>query len=203
MVEFLYGYPMQSHRQKFLLSAATLLIISGAGSAALAAAPAADMQRCAKITNAGARLACYDKAMAPAKTTTPKQAAPLATHTAKPATGAEPAASHATPTLPAAQTTAAQFGSEQLDEPATAHHKKKALDKINGVIKSHTMTPFGKFTITLTNGQVWKQYQGDSGRPAIFPHRRNVHVTISRGLFGSYNLTIEGSDLVYKVKRIQ
>lgn len=178
-------------------SVLTLTLLAGAAQAA-----GTDPHSCVSITGDAARLSCYDKAMgrtpAPAKVVTP--AKPVAKPAAEPAAKA----TDATPTLPASQTTTAQFGSEQLAEPEGAHHKKKALDKITGVIASHTMTPFGKFTITLTNGQVWKQYQGDSsGRPVMFPHHKDLHVTITRGLFGSYNLTIEGSDLIYKVKRIK
>ena len=58
------------------------------------------------------------------------------------------------------------------------------------------------FTVTLANGQTWRQVSGDThtahwAKPAGF-----YAVTITRGLFSSYDLQIEGMPEVYKVDRV-
>jgi hypothetical protein len=55
--------------------------------------------------------------------------------------------------------------------------------------------------VFLEGGQVWRQLEADSGR-ANFRRSGNT-VTISRGLIGSYNMQINGSNAVFKVKRVK
>jgi hypothetical protein len=55
------------------------------------------------------------------------------------------------------------------------------------------------FTVTLANGQTWRQVSGDTHtahwtKPAV-----DYSVMISRGVFHSYNFQVEGSPEVYKV----
>lgn len=58
------------------------------------------------------------------------------------------------------------------------------------------------FTVTLDNGQVWRQLDGDSS----FSHWRrpagSYLVTITNGAFGSHNLTVKDEPGVFKVKRL-
>lgn len=179
-----------------LLLAAACLSLTATGAVA-APAPAA-LKACTKISGDAARLACYDAAMGLTKQ------APAAPQNA-PRAGADAAdATHAKPALPSAQVTPAQFGSEQLDSKTTqSPSAPKALDRITATVKSHRFNPWKKFTVTLANGQIWQQEDGDTSRPARFPDKKDLTVTISRGMFGSYNLQIEGSDLVYKVRRVR
>lgn len=57
------------------------------------------------------------------------------------------------------------------------------------------------FTVTLDNGQVWQQIEGDD-RYARWDKRASSYaVVISRGMFGSYNLQVLKQGSVYKVRR--
>ena len=105
---------------------------------------------------------------------------------------------------PSQQTTPAQFGSEHLPE---VHAKEEAaateVDSITAGVTEMSFTPFGKFIVFLDNGQIWRQIEGDADH-AIFRKPANKNkVTISRGLIGSYNLTINDSDRTYKVTRVK
>jgi hypothetical protein len=58
----------------------------------------------------------------------------------------------------------------------------------------------GRFTITLDNGQVWRQLEGDT---AILRGTRFPAVRVSRGALGSYDLNIVGRNATYRVARLQ
>jgi hypothetical protein len=55
--------------------------------------------------------------------------------------------------------------------------------------------------VFLDNGQIWQQLQGESEHANF--SRSGDTVTISRGFIGSYNLQINDSHKVFKVKRIK
>ena len=60
----------------------------------------------------------------------------------------------------------------------------------------------GRFTIELSNGQVWQQSAGDTARaPSRLSGTKTV--TISRGSLGSYDLAFSGRNLTFKVKRLR
>jgi hypothetical protein len=162
--------------------------------------------KCAAVSDDKARLACYDA---------------LAPH-AKEALATPPAAlpANRAPTKeeqeswfgfdlsglfgssPAEQTTAQQFGSDQLPEThareQTAEHE---VDSITANVTEYAYTPFGKFIVFLDNGQVWRQIEGDSDHATF--HKKDNKVEITRGLIGSYNLMINGSERVFKVDRVK
>jgi len=60
----------------------------------------------------------------------------------------------------------------------------------------------GLFTVTLENGQVWQQLDGDGhiARWSKPPH--DYAVTIRSGAFKSFNLSVKGNPTIYKVRRI-
>lgn len=64
---------------------------------------------------------------------------------------------------------------------------------------------FGTFTVTLANGQVWKQSDSDSLKATwhTSPDKMTYSVTISEGILGSYNFKVSGMPGNYKVKRIK
>lgn len=172
-------------RSAVLVSAVVLTVFP-----ALAADPPDAMKACAVLTDANARLACYDKLAAPA---TAPSVAPVSA-----------------PVLPAAQVRPEQFGSEVLPMPAqtTADGApaQEALEQISAEVKAVRYNPYGLFTVTLQNGQVWQQQQGDSDKARFQPFDGNgdpTRVTISRGVIGSYNLSVDGSSRVYKVRRVK
>ena len=96
-----------------------------------------------------------------------------------------------------------QFGAEQLpkDQPATAEHPAE-LEEITAKVTGVAFSRTGRFTVTLANGQMWAQLEGDTD-VARFGHNGGDTVTISRGMFGSYNLVVDGHNGMYKVRRIQ
>ena len=58
----------------------------------------------------------------------------------------------------------------------------------------------GRFTVTLDNGQVWRQLEGDTG---VLQGARISTVKISRGALGSYDLNVVGRNASYRVLRLQ
>ncbi|HEX3430772.1 MAG TPA: hypothetical protein VHT03_07790 [Rhizomicrobium sp.] len=162
--------------------------------------------RCGMIGDNGARLACYDR-LAPR---------------VKDALAAPPEALNRAPTTeeqrswfgfdlsglfgasPSQQTTPQAFGSDRLASTKAKEETAAAeVDHISAQVSEVSFTPFGRFIIFLDNGQVWRQIEGDADR-AIFkkPAKANT-VTIGRGFIGSYNLSLNDSDKVYKVTRVK
>lgn len=74
-----------------------------------------------------------------------------------------------------------------------------------GRIASFKFDQFGIFTVTLTNGQVWKQSDSDSEKAQWHksPDKMAYNVTISEGILGSYNFKVAGMPGSYKVRRLK
>lgn len=152
----------------------------------LASSPAladdAGLLRCRAITDASARLACYD-ALVPSATTTT---------TATPATATSPAA--AMPGTTAQPTVAPQdrFGLEsaaQRNEP----------DAIESSIAGRFLGWNAGADIRLANGQIWQIADGSSAYYSL----DNPKVKVRRGLFGVFYLEIDGANRTPKVRRVQ
>jgi hypothetical protein len=149
------------------------------------------------IFGAMARLACYDRAAnaitsqgnsaTGASGIAPAQPAPV-----KPSPGAGPAIVNS-----GAQAGIGQFGSERIQQPATA----PALNSLSATVINTSFTPLGRFVVTLSNGQTWRQIQGDTSVPNL--RRKARSATITRGAFGSYNLSFSDQTGRYKVERVQ
>src|SRR5205085_815467 len=124
-----------------------------------------EVAACAGISDATQRLACYD-ALAHRAEPTPKQM---------------PAQ------LPAASELRLQeFGAEQIpreSDPAAQPDDDSITAGVSGV----SVNSFGRFVLTLDNGQVWRQIDGDTMRLVSMSNSPRGNVTISRGLLGSYN----------------
>lgn len=162
---------------------------------------AANWFDCRAITDATARLACYDAlaeqlakpAAMPHDNAVPvAPTAPAAVDAATPAAGSMQAAAAVTaPTLVAKQT-AADFGLEKQAEKAQIE-----------AIQSRIMGTFRgwepKSKITLENGQVWQIVDGSRGTYSL----ESPAVSIERGVFGSFFLKIEGANRSPKVKRLK
>lgn len=61
----------------------------------------------------------------------------------------------------------------------------------------------GIFTITLADGEVWQQEQGDNSFADWREPPSHYIVTIRQGALGSANLKVQGDSKVYKVRRIR
>jgi hypothetical protein len=175
---------------------------------AVAAGPREDalhaLDQCAAIPDEHGRVTCYD------------QIAPQLKAALAPATPHRPTAAEEKSwfgfdlgdlfgTSPAQQTTPQQFGSEKLPAPPPAAGEAPPpgpIDSITAKVTNHALDPMGKFVIFLDNDQVWQQLQGDAEH-AEFSRGEGDVVTISRGFIGSYNLRLNDSNKVFKVKRIK
>jgi hypothetical protein len=104
------------------------------------------------------------------------------------------------------QTTPQQFGSEQI-APAPAQPgeppKAEEIESIAAGVTEYSFTPFGKFIVFLDNGQIWRQIEGDTDQAHFHRVAADNKVTISRGVFGSYNLQLNGGARIYKVNRVK
>jgi hypothetical protein len=178
------------------------------------------MAKCAAVADNMARLACYD-ALNPAVKAAqaePPPPPPPAAVVAPPPAGAAPPADqsawydpfHVFGTSPSQQVRPEQFGAENLappppppgQPPAAAPAEPQPLDSISASVSEYSLNPFGKFLVILDNGQVWRQLDSDGGNARFSRSNKNT-VTITRGLLGSYNLTVNDSSAMFKVKRLK
>jgi hypothetical protein len=93
----------------------------------------------------------------------------------------------------------ADFGKGNMPFQADA---PEPLDHITAGVANVTYNFFRRFTVTLDNGQVWRQEDSDSD-VARFEKDKLEIVTISRGLLDSYHLTIQDRWGTFKVRRIK
>jgi hypothetical protein len=175
---------------------------------------------CSAKPNAKERLACYDaiaqrlragEAVAAPVAAVPAAPAPVAVAPAvAPVAPAPVAAAPVAPApvaaapVPAAAPAAApeaQFGAEALKkETRAATGQPEPLDEIHGVIAKLAFSPIGRAIVTLDNGQVWRQVEGDTDH---FKGKQGETATVARALLGSYNLTVEGRNQMIKVQRVR
>ena len=97
---------------------------------------------------------------------------------------------------------ARQFGAEQLPRESNAA-PEPADESITGKVTQLSLTPFGRFVLTLDNGQIWRQLDGDTARFVPPGNLARASVTISHGALGSYNLQFAGQNGLYKVRRLK
>lgn len=199
----------------FCFAACALLALAFATPASAQPALAGQLGQCMGIFGAVERLSCYDRV---ARSVNPQGAPPAQPATvARPYSAAAPAA--AAPAYAAApqyappaafagvtsgyQTRPEQFGSEYIAPPVTGGSAPpRPLNQIAGTITSVRFTPARRFILTLSNGQVWQQIEGDIAVPML-GGKKVRSVTISRGLLGSYNLVFSDQKGLYKVERLQ
>jgi len=69
-------------------------------------------------------------------------------------------------------------------------------------MESYSFDYYGNFTVTLANGQVWRQLEGDSSTAHWRKPASSYAVSITGGAFGSYNFAVKGSPGKFKVRRV-
>lgn len=149
---------------------------------------------CRRIEASAARLACFDRESGALAA---QQSSALATQ--------QPGAPPAPPTPAASQAELnprETFGlaPQQIAERAeVAAHTPKPIDSLTGHVSSITKAADGREIFTLDNHQVWVQLVPDGDWLAA---DTGEQVTISRGLFGSYRLTLP-SHRGFKVTRVR
>lgn len=150
-----------------------LLMLAVIGLGAGPAAQAADPRDCMAIDAAAARLACYDDA--------------LGRHSVEPPPSGEHAA-----TAPGSR----GFGAEMLQSREPASEPSQMHARIAGPFEG--WEPRMRFT--LDNGQVW---QVIDERSAYYRRQDNPEVTIEKGVFSAYFLSVPGLNARAKVRRVQ
>jgi hypothetical protein len=163
-----------------------------------AAEPLAGVLACRALTDAAARLACFDRETA-ALASEPAAALTAAPAIAAPATTAT---SHAAPAHPASVLDAQQsFGLSgsaiAANEEASGARPPK-VSKIEARVVALALTGNGRTLFTLDNTQVWQQLESEGEMLA----KLGDTATISRGLLGSYWLQLK-SGRGCKVTRVR
>ncbi len=168
-----------------------LLCIVGAAPC-LAAEPLAGVLACREMTDAAARLACFDRETA---SLARASAAPVAESKAEaPPTAAAPIAAAATPPRrrhPRRRSPEQKFGLSAsaivAKEQGAATHAAKET-KLQARITALALAGNGRTLFTLDNSQIWRQLEADG---TDMMARLGDAVTISRGLLGSYWLQLK------------
>ena len=78
------------------------------------------------------------------------------------------------------------------------------VDNLSAKLLKYTLDSHGQFTVTLDNGQVWRQESGDTAIAHWDPAKSTQYViVIKSGFLGSYNLGVQGQPELFKVQRLQ
>jgi len=158
-----------------------------------------DVLACLEKTNSDERLDCYDTVVKyyksrpiqskQAQVTTPNNAP--ATTVEQPVMTSKPQANATPPQKVPPQQKSAEdtFGKSTAEDIESI--QSKMLGEFSGWKKG--------MKLKLENGQTWKVTSNKSG----YRKMTNPMVTISRGMFGSFNAKVEGLNASAKVKRIK
>ncbi len=162
------------------------LAVLAAGPAAAADGIRAELDACRALANDNERLACYDRA---AGRILAQPRAPAAAVSAAPAAAAPVAAAAAT-APPAASTPGATdtFGRERVlaaEEAKRQQQQTRAIGELSATATSIETRMDGLMTITLDNGQVWRQTRPDS----MFRLKTGDRVKIQPGAMNSFILS--------------
>jgi hypothetical protein len=156
------------------------------------AAAAEDVGSCAGIDDDAARLACYDRIAGRSQAAAGTIVAAAPTAPATPADVPVPAVTEAG---------AQDFGLSEADKKARDPQKYGASspDSITRTVRTVAKDGYGRFTITLDDGQVWTQVEMEA---AVAHPRPGDVVTISRASLGSFKLRSDRTSLT-RVRRVK
>jgi hypothetical protein len=176
------------HDRALPLAVALLLGTSVSGHAIAAEALASELARCAGMTKADTRLACYD-AVAGRGNNGPATAAERAGAMAAPAAITAPK-----PSTPPPEPTAApeNFGLSS----AQLHSAPPGPQSIQAHVAQIIVDPVRRNYVVLDNGQTWASIDGELNL------NKGELVTIRRAALGSYMLQSSASKLAYHVRRL-
>jgi hypothetical protein len=181
-----------------LIAIAVAIVLSATATLASAQGLEQQIQRCRGLTDAAARLACYD-AIGSARSGGAPPSAPAAV-----ATAIAPATPVSTPTAPTpaapvavAATAAPPAATERFGLPDAAEPGR--VQAVESRVGDDFFGWGPNERIGLANGQVWQVIDGSSG--AIRAANRKVQVR--RAALGSFLLEFEGLNYSVRVRRVQ
>lgn len=94
------------------------------------------------------------------------------------------------------------FGSEAIPEKRRDRESKR-LKSITSKVAEIRINKFGKVTLTLENGQVWRQLSSDS-KMLRFPGGDKLYTAkVKRSLMGNYMLTVNELKRTIRVRRVR
>ncbi len=94
---------------------------------------------------------------------------------------------------------------ETLDDGTTVVYRAGGgVEELRGApVASVDTDPYGKFIVTLENGQVWRQSDSTRVRSVRARHMDGLTADISTGLFGSMSMRLSHSGPSFKVERLR
>lgn len=95
-----------------------------------------------------------------------------------------------------------EFGGEYLPKNRLENDASR-LKKISAKVAEIRVNRFGKVTLTLDNGQVWRQLDSDNKTIRFGKEDKLYTARVKRSTFGNYMLTIEELKRTIRVKRIE
>ncbi|MBM3515835.1 MAG: hypothetical protein FJX59_19285 [Alphaproteobacteria bacterium] len=104
----------------------------------------------------------------------------------------------ATPAPVPVATATERFGAESVDAQKRRVQSKSDPDTMHAKISQTKKDRFGNATVTLDNGQTWRQTEGN---PLNAP--AGADIVIKKGVLGAYFLTLADSNRSIKVKRVE
>lgn len=116
--------------------------------------------------------------------------------------GLSPAPQKAAPPVRAMPAPALQ-PAQSLDRFPQGPAIPRGSNQVVSPMTAYEITKFHIFTVTLANGQIWRQLSGDTKYAHWTKPAASYTVTITHGAFRSFNLQVKDTPEVYKVERIR
>ena len=171
----------------------------------------ANTARCGRIADARSWLDCYYGAAQPMRAQLGLPPAPAAQTRLVPG-GAAPFAPAPDPSSPA--TPGYAMNAQPAAGPPPMPVKKKSGGFFSSVLGGQTVLSKmrasaysfdakGKFTLTLSDGEVWQQLEDDSSLAQWRGSATRLVVSIKTGALSSYSLQVAGDNNLYKVVRVR
>ena len=180
------------------------------------------MSRCYSLTDTRQYLECLYGAVQPLRNELglppAPQAASFASTFSRPATAPAPSAAPGTPSAVVRQQPASSPGflsrmmgyetrrvaPEQFGLPNARPGTGVNVSEITARMSEYSVDRrSGRFTVTLDNGQVWRQRAGDPYTPSWRRAAASYVVTVSYGAMGSFTFNVEGDGQTYKAERVR
>ncbi len=156
----------------------------------------AALAKCTDVPDRLARFDCYEKLGPQARAVAqPPPSMPQPTTAPSP----PPAAVVAAPASAAPVSTAPENAAPQsaVNQPMGGE-----ILPMTSVVDTYTIASSGAFTVTLENGQIWREHDRDFDTPSFSRNKKDI-VVIQRGLLGGYDLHIKGTSKFFKVVRVK